>query len=92
MDNPTWLKISILPIPLKLLALNILKNHFQNSPNNDLVFFEKKDQIISYLTRSIKEKQDKEGLEIFRKRIREFEALRGSKQIQDLVPELTKIF
>jgi organic radical activating enzyme len=91
MDNPTWLKISILPIPLKILALNTLKNFFQSVDNEDQVFIERQNQIISYLSRSIKEKHDKEGLETFRTRIKEFETLRGSKKIEEIVPELAKI-
>lgn len=91
MDNPTWLKINILPLPLKILALNTLRNFFNEYSSKDDAFLEKEKQIISYLTRSIHEEQDKEGLKTFKTRIREFEKLRNSKPIEQIVPQLGKI-
>jgi hypothetical protein len=97
MDNPTWLKINILPNRLKLFTrvklkqfINGLYQHEGTNIHPHLV--EKAEQILSYLNRSISEKEDLLGREVFVKRIKEFEGLRHNKAIEDIVPELKHLF
>ena len=97
MDNPSWLKINILPNRLKLLArvklkqyINGLYQHEGSSIHPHLV--EKAEQILSYINRSISEDQDLEGLKLFKQRLKSFEVLRNSRKIEALVPELKSIF
>lgn len=97
MDNPTWLKINILPTRLKLFArvklkqyINGLFQHEGESIHPHLV--EKAQQVLSYLNRSISEPEDNLGREIFIKRIKEFENLRKNNPIEDIVPELKHLF
>ncbi len=93
MDHPTWLKINILPTPLKILALNNLVNFFNstNKSNSNQVYDSRQKQIISYLKRALEEKQDKEGLALFKTRLLQFESIRNLEPIESIVPELKSL-
>lgn len=95
MDNPTWLKINILPKNLKVMAFMKLKSFFDEKflsyqvPESTK---ERAEQILSYLSRAIKEPHDVDGLAVFKQRIRKLETLRGHKPIEEIVPELKSLF
>ena len=92
MDQPKWLHIDILPKHLKEKAADKLLNYFaQYRGEKGVLFRERSQQILSYLERSINTPQDLEGLNLFKKRIRDFERIRNLDPIETIVPELMEI-
>lgn len=93
MDQPSWLKMHILPKPLLLIAYKRLENYF-SSKKEDGIFLEenKVNQILSYIKRAIQEPQDLEGLELFKTRLKDFEKIRSLGPIENIVPEFKLIF
>lgn len=92
MDSPEWLKLDILPKPLKVMALNNLNNFFNQIDSSEPEYLERKKQIISYLKRSIQNEQNIEGLNKFRSIIRSFEKMRNQEPIEKMVPFLKHLF
>ena len=92
MTQPDWLKIEILPLQLKKVALMKVLDFFSKSQYSTDEDIQKKLQIISYLKRSISEPQNKSGLKNFKINIRNFEKLRNQRPIEEVVPEFKYIF
>ncbi len=92
MHSPRWLHINILPQRLKELAFIKLDSYFKKQSYQDETLVLKKNQILSYLRRSLNEDHDLEQLEVFKERIKKLEEMRGLTPIENLVPELKSLF
>ena len=93
MDQPEWLRMDVLPPELLAQALINLTEYFSKetveADDNERV---RRQQILSYIQRSMKSYQGEKMLNDFRVKIRQFEGLRKTVKIETLVPELKQVF
>lgn len=91
MDQPSWLRLDVLPRELLQEAELKLNNYFSKT----IVPPERRwlaKMSLSYVQRAIAENSSDVNLKEFRGRIRDFEKIRGTQSIEAIVPEFRELF